>query len=218
MTNDNGIWRKLPPLLDAGFDVRLRNYDMHKHDLIETLLQEIGVDSAVAGLRERAAGEHNPSISYWQAKAIVMAHETIGSPLLNALLVNRFRAQPERRRDPYSQELDERLLQAFADEIATINLHLPSGEALRTKVRHAAGPVDPGFSEDNMKQFMGVVQECLASQEVRAPALNLPGLPADFDPALYLLLNSDVAAAGMDAAYHYLNHGRYEGRAYTGKA
>ena len=40
----------------------------------------------------------------------------------------------------------------------------------------------------------------------------LNGLPADFDAALYLRLNPDVAAAGIGAAAHYLSHGRAEGR------
>jgi hypothetical protein len=39
-------------------------------------------------------------------------------------------------------------------------------------------------------------------------------LPPDFDPAAYLALHRDVAAAGMDAAHHYLSHGKAEGRAY----
>ena len=39
-------------------------------------------------------------------------------------------------------------------------------------------------------------------------------LPADFDPAVYLELYPDVAAAKMDAAHHYLVHGRKEGRFY----
>ncbi len=40
-------------------------------------------------------------------------------------------------------------------------------------------------------------------------------LPRDFDPKLYLLLNPDVAAAGVDPAVHYQKHGRQEGRAYS---
>jgi hypothetical protein len=37
-------------------------------------------------------------------------------------------------------------------------------------------------------------------------------LPADFDPALYLAANPDVADAGVDAVTHYLAFGRGEGR------
>jgi Macrocin-O-methyltransferase (TylF) len=39
-------------------------------------------------------------------------------------------------------------------------------------------------------------------------------LPSDFDPVVYLALNRDVAAAGVDAAQHYLTRGRGEGRPY----
>ncbi len=39
-------------------------------------------------------------------------------------------------------------------------------------------------------------------------------LPPDFDPDTYFRLNPDVAAAGDDAARHYLAHGRAEGRRY----
>lgn len=39
-------------------------------------------------------------------------------------------------------------------------------------------------------------------------------LPDDFDAAVYLQLNPDVAAAGHDAADHYRRHGQQERRAY----
>jgi len=37
-------------------------------------------------------------------------------------------------------------------------------------------------------------------------------LPAGFERDVYLRLNPDVAASGVDPATHYLNHGRWEGR------
>jgi cyclopropane fatty-acyl-phospholipid synthase-like methyltransferase len=37
-------------------------------------------------------------------------------------------------------------------------------------------------------------------------------IPADFDSAAYLAAHPDVKAAGMDAAFHYRNWGRTEGR------
>lgn len=39
-------------------------------------------------------------------------------------------------------------------------------------------------------------------------------LPADFDADAYYRLNPDVAAAKLDAATHYLGHGKVEGRRY----
>jgi hypothetical protein len=40
-------------------------------------------------------------------------------------------------------------------------------------------------------------------------------LPGGFSPARYLKLNPDVAAAGIDPAKHYLEHGFQEGRRYS---
>lgn len=37
-------------------------------------------------------------------------------------------------------------------------------------------------------------------------------IPAEFDPDEYLLANPDVAASGMDALTHYVEHGQQEGR------
>jgi hypothetical protein len=45
-------------------------------------------------------------------------------------------------------------------------------------------------------------------------AMTDPRLPPDFDPATYLVLNPDVAAAGVDAALHYLTFGIAENRRY----
>jgi hypothetical protein len=39
-------------------------------------------------------------------------------------------------------------------------------------------------------------------------------LPNDFDVVKYLELNPDVAAAGIDAEIHYVQHGQFESRRY----
>jgi hypothetical protein len=43
---------------------------------------------------------------------------------------------------------------------------------------------------------------------------SMQALPSDFDPAQYLALNADVARTGIDAAVHYAQFGRTEGRRY----
>jgi hypothetical protein len=43
---------------------------------------------------------------------------------------------------------------------------------------------------------------------------SMQALPPDFDPAQYLALNADVARTGIDAAAHYAQFGRREGRRY----
>lgn len=55
------------------------------------------------------------------------------------------------------------------------------------------------------------------SRRLKTTALPTPlakELPSDFDSAIYLELNPDVAAAGMEAGNHWLRHGQIEGRAY----
>ena len=42
-----------------------------------------------------------------------------------------------------------------------------------------------------------------------------PGLPVDFDGQVYLKLNSDLIAAGVDPAEHFLSYGQREGRRYA---
>lgn len=51
-----------------------------------------------------------------------------------------------------------------------------------------------------------------ASRRLQAPSAQ--ALPSDFDPAQYLALNADVARTGIDAALHYAQFGRREGRRY----
>ncbi len=47
-----------------------------------------------------------------------------------------------------------------------------------------------------------------------AALLRGPGLPPDFDPQEYRLVNPDVVALGADPTLHYLTFGRAEGRRY----
>ena len=51
---------------------------------------------------------------------------------------------------------------------------------------------------------------------LKSPLLNQPqpGLPDDFNPLVYLLLNPDVLIANVDPVAHYIDHGRQEGRQY----
>ena len=62
------------------------------------------------------------------------------------------------------------------------------------------------------KSFMGRAAAVIVAQPDSAM------LPADFDAEQYYRWNPDVALAGNDAANHYLQHGRAEGRRYRGPA
>ncbi|WP_425093323.1 TylF/MycF/NovP-related O-methyltransferase [Tropicimonas sp. S265A] len=78
-----------------------------------------------------------------------------------------------------------------------------------------------------LKQSMARQEEHLAAQtdalhriaaHLGDPALgpggHRAGVPDDFDPAMYLALNRDVAAAKVDATHHFLNVGENENRHY----
>jgi ectoine hydroxylase-related dioxygenase (phytanoyl-CoA dioxygenase family) len=56
------------------------------------------------------------------------------------------------------------------------------------------------------------IDQCRQRVLVSPDEVKADPLPEDFDPARYLELHPDVAEAGMDPAYHYTTHGRFEGR------
>ena len=57
--------------------------------------------------------------------------------------------------------------------------------------------------------------EVLTPAPVQSFPEQIPGLPPDFIGDVYLKLNPDLAAAGVNAAEHYLSHGRLENRRYA---
>ena len=209
--------RKLCMLLNAGMDVRVRNYDTVRRDLVGALAAEIGFDSAKAGVWSQSSGQKNVSLSYWQAKAVILAQST-GSERLGAVLVNRFLNEHDRRRDPYFAHIDAELLQFLRADLALLNENLASGEQLRTTLRDGADESELGFPPDIVAKIIEALHQCAAPPIVQLTSAANPLLPKDFDPQVYLLRNPDVAAARMDPTYHYLNHGRFEGRAYKGTA
>jgi hypothetical protein len=67
---------------------------------------------------------------------------------------------------------------------------------------------DPIESEAAAHQTPSLLQR--VKRRMRKPAR----LPHDFDPDTYHRFNPDVAAARLDAAKHYVDHGKAEGRRY----
>lgn len=205
---------RLLPLLDSGLDVRVRNYDCIRKELLGAFLSEIGLNPAA--FDRQAAPHRNLSLSYGQATAIVMAHQITGSSRFSAALLDRFRTTPDTHPDPYLPDVDAALLAALGPVIDRLNRILPPEERLRDTPRPAGGQDDQSMPVDVVAQLLQAVRDVLAT-EARAAVVQVPAhphLPADFDPLEYLMRNPDVAAAGMDPVYHYLNHGRFEGRVY----
>lgn len=206
--------KKLLPLLASGVDVRVRNYDCIRNDLVSAFLSEIGLQpSAFDWQSER---RHNLSLSYWQATAVVMAQKITGSSRFSARLLEIFRTTPGIHPDPYLPSIDAELLAAQRPVIDHLNHILPPEELLRHTLRSTEGQDDQSMPLDVVEQLLLTVREELESKTRFAVASVSahPSLPADFDPVEYLIRNPDVAAANMDPVYHYINHGRFEGRVY----
>lgn len=89
------------------------------------------------------------------------------------------------------------IMQSGSADLLPVEILLKSAEAVRNG---ALGDI-PGITLEPERQKAEISPE-------DAP------LPDDFDPSVYLKLNPDVSAAGIDAAEHYLEWGRQEGRHY----
>jgi hypothetical protein len=217
----NKALRNVAMLADSDFDLRLINYDHHKAELFDALFREIGVETAGVDLYRGENRLFNPSISYRQAKMISLASQSAGLSRLSALLLNQFRTSVDRRKDPVFTDIDQSLLDDFKSELCVLNRLLPEGEKLRVLPRPADVHNEAGmFDADDLSLLFESFGNLLAQSSAGTAATSnqkSPELPADFDAEEYLLRNPDVAEAGMDPVYHYLNHGRFEFRRYKGQ-
>jgi hypothetical protein len=207
-------FQRLAPLLVAGLDLRVINYDHHKQSLVPRFLNEIGLSAGDGRLQELASPRKNLSLSYWQAQTVVLSHRITGLSRLTALAVNRLRQQSDGRADPYLREVDDLLLDAQRPLIQSLNRLLPRDQQLRDQPRADHGDAQVTFAEADMAALLQIFRDYAAMPSAQDAPSRQEGLPEDFDPEEYLLRYPDVAAAGMDAATHYLNHGQFEGRVY----
>jgi predicted metalloprotease len=69
------------------------------------------------------------------------------------------------------------------------------------------------FSRSDLKDLLIAIKNKINKKnESSVNGLPIEGIPSDFDPDVYLLLNPDVSKANMDPYFHYTNHGKFEGR------
>lgn len=197
-----GTYRELPPVLP---DERLAL--MHRYlDALQRLVA--GFPALQRRWQERLAA--SGQAAFWaevserhrchtrllfegrfEAPAPTFPAEGPSSPTLADALPNAVPIRELRERLERELSLLARLRQGAASSRGPAPAHLPSPWARwwRGLWRRAPGtPLRPG----------------------------LPGkaLPSDFNPAQYLALNADVARTGVDAATHYTQFGRAEGRRY----
>ena len=212
--SDSFSTKRILGYVDAGLDVRLFNYAAHRHDLPAVVLRQLGLDSDQPEWARPGKGLSNPSLAYWQAAQIAKVAGRVGSPLLSALVVGKYRENTERVPDPYLRDLDRRMLDHLQETLHRLNEILPEGEKLRTVPREEAAASDDTIPERGWDQLLDLVREAFALQAKPVQSRRRPGLPDDFDPEVYLLLNPDVRQAGVNPEMHYIRHGAFEGRKY----
>jgi len=199
----------------AVSDAKLINYDTHRKDIFTPFLRAIGVSDKLGKFKVPSNSQTTPSVSYSQATALVQARKIVRSPLFYALLTKRFRSQKESAPDPYIRKLDQLIMDYMKESLERLNDLLPDGQKLRTTVRDEDDLLSEKVSLEILRSVMEVANEASELNTKRSVSRKLKGLPADFDPLVYLLLNPDLEAAGVDPASHYLNNGRFEARRYS---
>jgi hypothetical protein len=208
---------RLAEFVRSGLDVTALSYDSCRSDLIASFLEAIGVRAPLERLSGFVGKTHNPSLSFEEASLVVMAY-TCGDLDFAPHLLASFHKRAAPFKDPVIWEVDQQIRTILRDDIETLNALLKPDQRLRVASRKGISLSDLAISHENV----GLLLKVLSDAGGKRPASNHPpsqkwlelGLPEDFDPERYLLLNPDVARAGLGAEYHYLNHGRWEGRVY----
>jgi hypothetical protein len=205
---------KILAFLPAVSSVKLINYDFHRSDIFSPFLRKLGLRDELGSFETPLTTRSNPSLTYEQAVTLVQARQAINSQLFIALLIKRFRSQQESRRDPYVHKIDKIILEFLKEDLEKINTLLPDGQKLRTAVRCEQDGERDTSSPEALVTVMEVANEAIELAAKRAYFRPQAGLPADFDPMVYLILNPDLEVAGVEPVHHYVTNGRFEGRKY----
>jgi glycosyltransferase involved in cell wall biosynthesis len=181
----------------------------------------------VDALREREAWpEEERQAGDWRLWQRII-HENPSCPLAcsTSFTVLHFSARRKNARDSQMPEL-RRFLE-FADRSnwwpADLKVPVPLGSTAQAEWLRRLQDEDKALLPD-LNRAVQLVIDRLAWEYIQSalsPAIRklavLPPeatLPDDFDPALYLRLHPDVAAAGVDPSQHWLMAGYFEGRPY----
>jgi hypothetical protein len=208
---------RLAEFARSGLDVTALSYDSCRSRLIESFLKVIGVKASHERLSGFVAQTHNRSLSFEEASLVVMTYKCSELDCAPHLLAS-FQKRALPFKDPVISEMDEKIRSILRDDIETLNALLECDQRLRVAPRTGISLSDLAISHENVGFLLKVLSETAvkppeSDDRISQEWLEL-GLPEDFDSERYLLLNPDVARAGLGAEYHYLNHGRWEGRVY----
>lgn len=160
-------------------------------EVLDAHLRDAAVHSAAHVIEHLALTTHNDPVRHWRGDHGAPAW--IDEPGLLREAVAQFNASAGTYLDAHAWQFTP---QSFAQIMrALAALELSAFDLLS---------VQP--TRRNAFEFYAVLEKR------RERTATLDRLPAGFEPAAYLAANPDVAAAGVDAARHYLEFGRNEGR------
>lgn len=208
----NNVWNRLNDFFTSGWDVRLVNYDFHKSNLLASFFQVLGLESTLQA-SEEVLGHKNMSISFAQAELITLTRSVLNFSDVAAEFISKYRSAPSNFSDPYFPDIDKRLLERHHQIIEQINSKLPKDQYLRSAALKDYSNSELLFSRSDLKDLLIAIKNKINKKnESSVNGLPIEGIPSDFDPDVYLLLNPDVSKANMDPYFHYTNHGKFEGR------
>jgi len=188
-----------------AFDrVHVLRYERHQKNLAAAFFDAIGRIDAMPDAKQVTERIHNLSLSPSEASLCVAIAKGLKSENFATFASRMLLARPDRSDHPfYSQRSHGRILTYFGTVIDDINTHLPSEDWLSRKVRDLDGP-DSGILPEDATFVMELLKLNVLAQQAQEPkpedSQDPHGLPAGFDTAAYLILNPDVAKAGVDPA------------------
>lgn len=212
INSNNNVWNRLDDFFTSGWDLRLVNYDFHKSNLLASFFEVLGLESTLQ-TSEEVLGYKNMSISFAQAEIITLTRSILNFSDVAAGFISKYRSATSDVSDPYFPDIDERLLEQHHKIIERINSKLPKDQYLRSTALKDFSNSELLFSRNDLKELMIAIKNKIDKKDVSpGNGLLIEGIPNDFDPEIYLLLNPDVSKANMDPYVHYKNHGKFEGR------
>ncbi|MEY4982596.1 MAG: hypothetical protein RIR62_862 [Pseudomonadota bacterium] len=200
-------------LAQCGIPMTVLRYERVRGDIVGGTLQALGLAEpdlmALARPRMRINASEPASRT---ALAIELLQETDDPDLTDVVMRTlAARSSAPAGPEPYDPNLHARILDHFGRTIGRINSFLPPEDALATDIR-AQEFRPPAVHEPDRHLARAILAELAQTSSGRPEDTRDPALPVGFDPAVYLLRNPDLVAAGVDPVEHFLGSGRRENR------
>lgn len=196
-----------------GVPMTVLRYERLREDIVGNTLRALNLAEPGLLAFDRPGLHINASESASRtALAIELLQETDDPDLTDVVMKTLSARNPAAPApEPYDANLHSRILAHFRPTIERINAGLPPEHALATEIRgQEVRP--PAVSEHDRCLARVILAELEQQQSGQYQDNHYPELPMGFDPAVYLLRNPDLLAAGVDPVSHFLTAGRNENR------